>query len=78
MADCSIRFDDSSLSRYHCLIDFDDFWYIQDGDGFKPSTNGTWLFADEFIEIYDSMVFKVAESLFKVFFIQIIVDNKAN
>ena len=69
MEDCTIRFDDSSMSRYHCMIGYDNGWFIQDGDGFKPSTNGTWLFAEEFIEIYDSMVFKAAETLFKVLII---------
>jgi pSer/pThr/pTyr-binding forkhead associated (FHA) protein len=67
MADCSIRFDDSSMSRYHCMVSFDNTWHIKDGDGFKPSTNGTWLFAEDFIELHDNMVFKAAETLFKVF-----------
>ena len=68
MSDCSIRFDDSSLSRYHCLISYKRGWYIQDGDETKPSTNGTWLFAEEFVEVYDNMVFKAAETLFKVLY----------
>lgn len=65
MADCEIRFDDNSLSRYHCMFVYDGFWMIKDGDGDKLSTNGTWLFAENFFEIYDGMTFKVAETLFK-------------
>lgn len=40
-------------------------WVIYDGDGTKPSTNGTWLFADDYYEISDGMIFKAAETLFK-------------
>jgi len=65
MSDCTIRFEDTSLSRYHCLFYFDKQWIVSDGDGEKASTNGTWLFADNFFEIFDGMNFKVGESLFK-------------
>ena len=74
MADCSIRFDDSSLSRYHCLISYEGSWFIKDGDGAKSSTNGTWLFCEELSEIYSGMVFKAAETLFKVLSIQVDLD----
>jgi len=66
MADCDIRFDDNSLSRYHCLIYYDTNWVLKDGDGEKLSTNGTWLFAESFFEVFDGMTFKAAETLFKV------------
>ena len=39
---------------------------IYDGDGAKPSTNGTWLFADDYYEVLDGTVFKAAETLFKI------------
>ena len=65
MNDCQIRFEDTSLSRYHCILYYQDTWIISDGDGEKPSTNGTWLFAEHFFEIYDNMTFKVGETLFK-------------
>ena len=57
--------DDSSLSRYHCIFTFDDTWKLSDGDGEKSSTNGTWLFVENFFEILDEMIFKVGETLFK-------------
>lgn len=75
MADCSIRFDDSSLSRYHCLISYESSWLIKDGDGSKPSTNGTWLYCEDFAELYSGLVFKAAETLFKVLFIQVELDS---
>lgn len=40
-------------------------WKLTDGDGEKHSTNGTWLFADEFFTVFDGMIFKVGETLFK-------------
>ena len=36
-----------------------------DGNGFKPSKNGTWVLVDDFIEIKQGMIFKGAESVFK-------------
>lgn len=65
MTDCHIRFEDTSLSRYHCMLTYDKMWMVSDGDGEKPSTNGTWLFAEQFFEISDGLSFKVGETLFK-------------
>ena len=44
---------------------YDEEWKIQDGDGKKLSTNGTWLFVEQFFEVFNDMVFKAGESLFK-------------
>jgi pSer/pThr/pTyr-binding forkhead associated (FHA) protein len=65
MSDCSIKFEDNNLSRYHCTITFNQHWILNDGDGKKFSTNGTWLFAEDFFEIYHGMNFKVGETLFE-------------
>lgn len=68
MADCNIKFDDNSLSRYQCSILYveDMGWFVRDGDGDKkPSTNGTWLFVDEPYEINNNMVFKAGQTLFQ-------------
>jgi len=66
MVDCAIRFDDSSLSRYQCIIIYQEGeWVLYDGNGKKLSTNGTWLFADEFFKIYDGMIFKIGQTLFR-------------
>ena len=49
---CKVRFNDTSLSRHQCVIDYiDDKWLIRDGDGAKASTNGTWLFAEEELKL---------------------------
>ena len=46
------------------MLEYNGFWFIKDGDGDKLSTNGTWLFAENFFEMFDGMVFKVGETLF--------------
>jgi len=63
-----VRFNDTSLSRVQCTIDFiDDKWLIKDGDGAtKASTNGTWLFGEEEIKVENDSVIKAGQSLFKV------------
>lgn len=65
---CQVRFNDTSLSRLQCSIDFiDDRWLIRDGDGSsKGSTNGTWLFAEEEIKLENESIIKAGLSLFKV------------
>ena len=64
---CVISFKEGNLSREQCRIDFiDDKWILKDGDGCKPSTNGTWLFAGDDEKIFDGMIFKAGQSLFKV------------
>lgn len=67
MVDCRIRFDDSNLSRYQCMVAYNEEkgWVLFDGDGDKKSTNGTWLFVDEEFEIFDGMVFKAGKTLFE-------------
>jgi len=66
MPSCSIKFDDNQLSRLQCTIEcVDGNWILKDGDGMKSSTNGTWLFVDELFKIYDGMVFKAGQTLFR-------------
>ena len=41
-------------------------WIVYDGDGTKPSTNGSWIYLRAPLEITDGMMFKAAQTLFKV------------
>ena len=68
MAECGIKFDDSTISRYQCSLVYQETqgWMLMDGTGDKKSTNGTWLFVEEDCEIYDKMVFKAGKTLFEV------------
>ena len=40
-------------------------WILFDGNGHKRSTNGTWLYVDDFFRVYDKMVFKACNCLFQ-------------
>ena len=57
---CNVTIKDKMLSRVHCILFYlDNNWYIKDGNekGIE-STNGTWLYALEEIEIKEGMKFK--------------------
>lgn len=65
--DCTIQFDHTSLSRHQCVITYKpEGWTVQDGDGVKGSTNGTWLFIDDYFPMESGMVFKAGSTLFRV------------
>jgi len=50
------------------VIDFiDDKWLVKDGDGSKPSTNGTWLFAEEELRIEPKSIVKAGLSIFQIY-----------
>ena len=68
MSAATIHFDDSSLSRCQCSLIYVESsgWTVQDGDGSKSSTNGTWLFAESLCDLKPGTIFKAAETLFKV------------
>ena len=57
---CDVVIRDKMLSRIHCILYYlDNNWYIKDGnDKGNESTNGTWLYALEDIEIKEGMKFK--------------------
>lgn len=40
---------------------------ISDGDGIKKSTNGTWLYVEDTFEIYNNLVLKAGDLLFKLY-----------
>ena len=48
------------LSRIHCILTYiDNNWYIRDGnEEGNDSTNGTWLYASDEIEIKEGLIFK--------------------
>ncbi|OMJ70743.1 hypothetical protein SteCoe_31221 [Stentor coeruleus] len=65
LSDCKIKLDDNCLSKYHCYMIYNERWFIQDGDGKNMSTNGTWMFVEEFCKVYHGMIFKVGETLMR-------------
>ncbi len=72
----TIYFPTGTLSRHQCRlvprtrsgrIQYESpNWVLCDGDGTKPSTNGTWLFVDNYCELEDGTVFKAAQTMFRV------------
>ena len=58
--DADIPINDVMLSRINCFIYYKKgIWRIQDGNqNGEYSTNGTWIYAFEDMEIVDNMIFK--------------------
>jgi len=66
--DCQIKFEGNSLSRYQCSLKYvENSWFICDGIDGKESTNGTWIFAENFNEVTDGLVIKIGKTLFKAY-----------
>lgn len=66
MSDSDIKFEDNGLSRCQCVIEnVSGCWILKDGTGEKMSTNGTWLFVDELFKVYDGMIFKAGNIMFR-------------
>jgi len=72
--EAEVSINDNMLSRLHCYIEFDgrsNTWILFDGylsedDGNrKPSTNGTWLYMKEDIEVTSHLIFKANHTVFK-------------
>jgi hypothetical protein len=70
--ECDIKINDKLLSKVQCHIKLwyesnEHFrWMLHDGTKGKPSTNGTWLYINEDMRIYDGMVFKANQTIFNV------------
>ena len=67
---CDVVIEDALLSRIHCTVFYSDIngWSIVDGKGGNKeestSTNGTWIYIIEEVEINDGMVFKGNQNLY--------------
>jgi len=48
-------------------IDYvNEMWLLRDGDGVKGSTNGTWIFAELEMQVFDSMVIKAGQAIMEL------------
>ena len=73
--DCEIFIDDILLSRIHCTLQFVENigWTIKDGYSAKVhgrneyfhSTNGSWIYLIDDMEIYEGFVFKNMKNIFE-------------
>ena len=70
--ECDIQINDKLLSKSQCYIQAEFYkdgtyrWVLLDGVNGKPSTNGTWLYINEDMQIYNGMVFKANQTIFNV------------
>ena len=69
---CKFYINSNGLSRFQSYIIFDaQTWWIKDGSiDEKKSTNGTWIFAEEEIEILENSIIKAAETIFKFIYMK--------
>ena len=59
-------FEDVDVSRKQCMIIFEDNnWYIVDGDGEKPSSNGTWIYPEKYFTITDGLIVRIGTTVFE-------------
>ena len=66
-----IVFEDDDVSRKQCMIVFEENnWYIVDGNGINPSSNGTWFYPEKFFEITDGLIVRMGTTLFECKYIQ--------
>ena len=64
-------FEDGDVSRKQCMIIFEDNnWYIVDGNGENPSSNGTWFYPEKFYNISDGLIVRMGTTLFECKYIQ--------
>jgi len=71
--DCSLPIDDSKLSINHCFLTYNPqtSWSIRDGDGIKPSANGSWyrlnrLYVEQDWPIVHGAIIRAGSTVFKV------------
>lgn len=59
-------FEDEDVSRKQCMIVFEDNnWYIVDGNGVKPSSNGTWFYPEKYVNINNNLIVRMGTTLFE-------------
>ncbi len=59
-------FEDNDVSRKQCMIIYEDNnWYIVDGDGINPSSNGTWFYPEIYFNIIDGLIIRIGTTLFE-------------
>ena len=80
-AECDIMIEDPMLSKVHCTVflyneEGERKFGVRDGSNsntddpdftlWKNSTNGTWFYLSEDYEIYDGLIYKAHNTIFKV------------
>ena len=64
-------FEDEDVSRKQCMIIYEDNnWFIEDGDGNKSSSNGTWFYPEKYFNIYDGLIIRIGTTSFQCQYLQ--------
>lgn len=66
---CTISLKDKGFSKVHSTFLWNPhkkIWEIKDGTEEKPSTNGTWIYAESSFEIVDDTIIEVGSSKLKI------------
>ena len=59
-------FEDDDVSRKQCMIIFEDNnWYIVDGNGINPSSNGTWFYPEKYFNVNEGLIIRIGTTLFE-------------
>ena len=59
-------FEDEDVSRKQCIIIYENNnWYINDGDGERESSNGTWFYPEKYFTITDGMIIRMGTTSFE-------------
>ena len=58
--------EDNDVSRRQCMIIFEDNnWFIVDGNGKTPSSNGTWFYPEKYFNIDNNIQIRIGTTLFE-------------
>ena len=65
------NFNDEDVSRKQCMIIFEENnWYIVDGNGIQPSSNGTWFYPEKYYNINEGLIIRMGTTLFECYYLQ--------
>ena len=65
------NFNDEDVSRKQCMIIFEENnWYIVDGNGIQPSSNGTWFYPEKYFNINEGLIIRMGTTLFECNYLQ--------
>lgn len=70
-SETDFAFEDEDVSRRQCLLTYEDNnWYVNDGDGYKSSSNGTWFYPEKYFTITEGMIIRMGTTSFECQFEQ--------
>ena len=63
--------EEDDVSRKQCMIVFEENnWFIVDGNGINPSSNGTLFYPEKYFNITDGLIVRMGTTLFECQYLQ--------